>query len=318
MARPFASATAEDVLAAIEAVSVAGKPVEPDYVAAFWGMRSAAADGALRLAVDLGFLAETGGKYAPASPLCRLTRTADVVHKAAVLRLLLDSYLPFTTFRERLVATNNAQTAAEQTRVTLDLDAHRDEVKETLVSLGGFAQALRSEGGGRFVVTSVPHDLHLLAAARACADITSAEMRIRELLTNDVRAITSPVDVVAPLSHAILKAGAGDPRGSIVEAGNAVESYLSEWAARAGVSLVGKHGVNQKVDAMKGSAKLPTKLQNVGYYLGHLRNAADHGVDSDVGGAWNFTDSTGAEYVHVACSFINACRNHELGKAPVV
>ena len=318
MARAFAPATAEDVLAAVEAVSAAGRPVSPDYVAAFWGLRVPAAESALHLAVDLGFLRESGGEFDVLSPLCRLTRTAAVLHKAAVLRLLLDTYEPFTTFRERLIATGNAQTAAEQTRVALDLAAHRDEIKETLVSLGSFAQALQSEGGGRFVVADVPHELHLLAAAQACVDITSAERRIREQLATATLDVASGPHVTSVLAQGLLKAAGSDARGAVLEAGNAVESYLLEWGGRVGVNLAAAPGINSKIDALAAAGHLPGKLAYVGKYLGHVRNAADHGIDTDVGAAWTILPATGVEYVLVACSFLDACRARELALPPAI
>lgn len=48
-------------------------------------------------------------------------------------------------------------------------------------------------------------------------------------------------------------------------------------------------------------------------YLGHLRNAADHGVDQEIGAEWEIADNAGIEYVFVACSFIAAVTRRENG-----
>jgi hypothetical protein len=56
----------------------------------------------------------------------------------------------------------------------------------------------------------------------------------------------------------------------------------------------------------------------VGKYLGHVRNAADHGIDQDVGAAWTIRPQTGLEYVHVACSFLVSIRSRELNRPPDV
>jgi predicted XRE-type DNA-binding protein len=48
-------------------------------------------------------------------------------------------------------------------------------------------------------------------------------------------------------------------------------------------------------------------------YLGHLRNAADHGVDSEIGTQWQVSAKTAVEYVHVAQSTISAMVKRELG-----
>ena len=62
----------------------------------------------------------------------------------------METYRPFSVFRDRLSATGSVDTAAQQTKALLDLDAHREEVKDTLISLGTYTSALRAEGGGRY------------------------------------------------------------------------------------------------------------------------------------------------------------------------
>ncbi len=189
---------------------------------------------ALRVAVDMGFIIETAAGFAPASPISQVTRTSNVGYKAAVLRLMLDAYEPFVVFRERLLATGQATLAAEQTRVALDLEADRDDIRETLVLLlAGFAQAFQSLGGGRYAPSEQPTDLHIAALAQGLADDAAALLRIRERLGPEISAAVSH-DVLVPLGRGLRKALENNTRGAIVEAGNAVESYLAAWAARLG------------------------------------------------------------------------------------
>jgi hypothetical protein len=57
----------------------------------------------------------------------------------------------------------------------------------------------------------------------------------------------------------------------------------------------------------------PAGLVEAAKYLGQVRNAADHGVDidTDVNDVWHILESTGLQYVFVACSFIRACGARE-------
>src|SRR6266850_7243297 len=135
MARPFSPATAEQVVAVTEAVVVNPQPTRVEFVVEFSDLPKDQAESALDLATDLGLLSLEGGRYSVASPLCRFLMTANQDQKATVLRVLLESYRPFVTFRERLVATTLASTAAQQTKVALDLNAHREAIKDTLISL---------------------------------------------------------------------------------------------------------------------------------------------------------------------------------------
>jgi hypothetical protein len=116
----------------------------------------------------------------------------------------------------------------------------------------------------------------------------------------------------------LLRARGNDGRGAVVSAGNAVESYVADLAGRVGVGLAGATGINAIIDRLDQANTLPKKLVFVGKYLGHVRNAADHGVDPDVGASWLIQSSTGTEYVFVACSFLRSTRARELGRPPQV
>jgi hypothetical protein len=318
MARPFSPATAEQVVAVVEAVVVADRPATPQYVAEFSDLTPNQAEAALKLAADVGLLSHSGGKYSKANPLCRFLTTPHLMRKAAVLRLLLESYEPFIVFRERLAATKDVSAAAKQTKAALDLDAHREEVKDTLISLGTYSQALTTQGGGHYGPAEDEAEHPLDAMVHACADMTASEARIRQQLGAAAAAVVSRDHVLLPLADALLKAQENDGRGAVVAAGNAVESYLEEYATRRTVQLGHAPGINAKIDKLVPGNVIPKKLATVGKYLGHVRNAADHGVDTEVGAPWTIRPATGVEYVFVSCSFIAAVTAREQNKPPEI
>ena len=311
MPRVFWRATAEAVVAAVDAACVSIGPVTPDYVADFAQLTVDNAKAALALGADLGLLRDANGEYSPASPLCRALVTSNLQRKATALRLALEDYEPFVTFRERLTATGDASTAARQTKQLLSLTNHHDELKETLVSLGQYSQALVAEGGGVYRPREDSAEYELSALAEGCSSDIAAEHLVRERLGPRALEKVSRDDVVVPLANAVQKAKAKDGRGAVVSAGNAIESYLSALGGRTGVLLTGKNGINAKAEELSAKGKLPKKLLNVAKYLGHVRNAADHGVDSEVGSPWSIREATGVEYCFVACSFVAAVTERE-------
>lgn len=315
MPREFWRATAEAVVAAVDAAYVSIEPVDADYVAAFTQLTVDNAKAALALAADLGLLRESGGTFSQASPLCRALVTANQQRKATALRLALEDYGPFVRFRERLMATGDATIAAQQTKQLLDLSNHHDEVKETLLSLGQYSQALVAEGGGVYKSREDAAVDELTSLAEGCASDAAAEQLVRVQLGPRALEKVSRDEVVVPLANAVQKAKVKDGRGAVVSAGNAVESYLSGLGARCGVLLAGKNGINAKAEELSAKGKLPKKLLNVARYLGHVRNAADHGVDAEIGTSWSIRDATGVEYCFVACSFIAAVTERENGGA---
>ncbi len=278
----------------------------------------AQAAAALEMAQDLGLVQKDGQGWINGSPLSRFLSTSAQPQKAAVMRIVLESYDAFTIFRQQLIATGDATRAARHTRTVLDLDAHHEQIKDTLVGLGTYAQALKTSGGGQYAPTDQPFADALAVLAKACADVAAAEARIREHLGQDAADHASKNDVIDPLADALIRAATHDGRGAVLEAGNAVESFITAAAVGANVALGGATGINSKLQPFVTSHALPVKIASIGHYLGHVRNAADHGVDQEVGAAWDIRDTTGIEYVFVACSFIRAVTRRLANQSPEI
>jgi hypothetical protein len=301
----FSHSTAEQVVAVVNAVTARGVESDVGFVSDFADVSGTQAQAALDLAVDLGLLSTTSsGAYLAASSMCLFFATPEVTQRAAALRVVLESFRPFQVFRERLVATGDTSSAARETKTLLALSAHREDIKETLVSLGTFSQALLVEAGGKYRphAAGLANDLDVLA--QACNDAASAEDRVKQQISDEACALVSNDEVVTPLARGLLHAVSGDGRSAVVYGGNAIESYLVGLALRKSISLVGKNGIISKLQEIKSQTNLPTKLLYIGFYLGHLRNASDHGTDPDIGATWIVRRNTGLEYVYVACSFI--------------
>ncbi len=318
MPRAFSSATAESVVSTVEAVFVKRGATSPQFAADFCQLSLNQASAAMELAVDLGLLRKSGNDFLPLSPLCRFFATTDQMVKASALRVVLESYEPFVFFQQSLARTPQVSTAAQQTQVAFELDEHREEIKETLVSLGTYSQAIESAGGGQYGLKVTRFDNTLAKLATACADAAGAETAIRNFIGAEVEDVCDRANVIVPLSDALIAVRDGDARNAVVNAGNAVESYLVAFASRASVNIVGATGINGKLERFDTAKVLPKKLIAVGKYLGNVRNAADHGTDSEVGAAWSIRIQTGHEYVNVTCSFLVSIRLRELTRPPSI
>jgi hypothetical protein len=318
---PLASqTTAEHVVGAVEALVVNGGPATLDFIAEFLGTTPVNAAAALEMAEELGLLSHNAGTYTTVSPLCRFTAIPE--QKAAVLRILIESYRPFTIFRERLLATADLNGAAQATKVVCTLPAHRDVVKDTLISLGTYSRALVPEGGGNYQLEAASLVNALQVIASACKDVVTAEGRVRSQLGPVAEAVLVPQrdTVIVPLADALLRANNRDGAGAVQAAGNAVESHIAAMAGRMGVGLAGANGIIDKLSRFGAAPRrLPRKLIHIGSYLGAIRNAADHGPDPDINNAsWQIRDATGLEYVFVACSFIAATIGFERQQPPEI
>lgn len=315
MPSPFPS-TAEQVVAAVEAVAVNNGPTDVALVSEFADLPTARAEAALALAVELELLSEASGDYSVASPLCRFFVSAAQQRSAAALRIALESYDPFVAFRARLPYAATASDAARHVKATHGLSGHHDEIRDTLVSLGTFTQGLVSAGGGQYKVPIDEPEEDLNAIASACDDAAKAESQIRAHL-GSAAPLSSEDEVIRPLTDALQRAGRGDPDGAVQQAGNAVEAYLVELAARKTVNITGANGLNAKLERIAQAHSLPEKLKRVSKYSGDIRNAADHGPDADIGNvSWTIRQNTGTEYVFVSCSLLASLAAWENGEAP--
>lgn len=314
MPRAFHSGTAEQVVATVEAVVAFSGGATLAQVAEFTDLREDTARAALALAGDLGLVDPSQQNLLVSNPICRLLRTPSDKQKAAVIRIVLESYEPFLVFREELQSSGDVTLAANRTKARLDLAAHREDVKSTILGLATYSGALIAGHGTQYQRDNESFSTLVLELAAGAADQAAAIHEIREQIGNDAANNTSHENVISPLAAALRQAAARSGREAIVNAGNAIETFLIEYAARHAVNLDGANGVNAKLDRLKAADRMPTKLSFNGKYLGHLRNAADHGVDAEIGAPWGIHEATGLNYVLVATAFIRAVRSFETGQ----
>lgn len=311
MARHFHQATAEQVVIVSEAVvSLSGG--DTATIAAFTDLPPATADNALNLASDMGLLSKNAGNFTMASTLCRLLRTPQDREKAAILRVTIESYEPFLVFREEHEATDNVTDAAQRTKVKLDLDCHREQVKETLLSLATYSGALTAGQGNTYERDARGLTALLDELAAGSLEVAEATLTIREEL-GDAAALVDYDQVILPLVAGLRHAAASSGREAVLQAGIAVENFLTAVATDHATSITGANGINAKMDRLQQAGHYPPKLLNVCKYVGHVRNAADHGADADIGAPWNISAQTGRNYVFVAINLIRAMLAHRAG-----
>lgn len=315
MPRQFSQATAEQVLRVSEAAVALNASATALTISQYNDLPQDLTQRALNLAVDLGLLAVNADNFMPASPLCKLLRTPQEKERAAVLRVIIESYEPFLVFREELEATADAAAAANRTKVRLELDCHREEIKDTLVSLATFSGALIVGHGNSYERDNKSLSNLLAELAAGSGEEAAAIYRVREELGPAAAAVCDHYEVIAPMAASARHASGGAAgREAVVNAGNAVESFLSWYGNECGHPVGNSHGLNAKVEALRIGGHIPTKLVNASKYLGHIRNAADHGVDNDIGAAWDISEATGRNYVFVALQFIRSVVDFHNGR----
>ena len=300
--------SAENVIAATDAALQKPEGVDDNLVSIFLNTTVTYAHDALQMARELSLLREQTGLFLADAKCGLYLCTAVRESKAAVLRYVLEQYEPYRTFKARLELTGIVGEAANQTRALYNIAAHRQIIGDTFTNLGTYAQSLISEGGGLYKPRKDDPKEYLKILDTVIQDRETATLQVSNRLGHQAVSWIDRPSVLENLITAYQRAAVAeqDPRAPIVHAGNAVESFLSQLADHHSVDVATAFGINAKADRLARASHLLSKHTFMVKYLGHVRNAADHGVDSEIGMQWDVSPKTSVEYVHVAQSVISA------------
>lgn len=299
--------TAEDIVGATDAALQAQEGVDEVLVSNFLDIPTDNARNALGMAEQLGLVSTNpAGQFFPTFPYAVYLVTGVLSHKAAILRLALEQYIPYKTFKSRLRLTDSAQEASNQTRALFGINLHRNEIMSTFVSLGTYTNSIVAEGAGRYRVSENESQDFLSVVNEVIQNRETAEICVRRRIGVEAEGWINYEHVLQPLVTAYQMAASAEnePRTPIVYAGNAIESFLEQVADHYAVNVAGANGINAKADRIAQAHHLAVKHKFMVKYLGHVRNAADHGIDGEIGQAWSISEKTAVEYVHVAQSVI--------------
>jgi hypothetical protein len=295
--------SAENIIGATDAALQKPHGVDNNLVASFLDTSPDYARDTLLMASELGLLKQTEpGSFKTASPCAVYVTTASREAKAAVLRFVLEQYEPYRTFKARLAINEVLGEAANKTRALHNIAAHRQTIMDTFSDLGTYSQSLVSQGGGLYRPREDHPQSYLQIIDQVIQDRETATMTVRRELGEEAAAWIHPQDVLEHLVTAYQRAAQADvdPRAPIVHSANALESFLAQLAAHHGISVANAKGLNAKADLLSNANHLTTKHKFMLKYLGHVRNAADHGIDAEIGRQWAVSSATSVQYVHVA------------------
>lgn len=305
MAFNVSQTNAEEIIGATDAVVQKHNGADIQLIADFLATTPTNAQNAANMAVELGLIRYDGTSlYFPKLPYANYLVTSNQIQKASVLRFFLEEYEPYKYFKNRLLITNSSLEASNQVKTVLGLTAHRTELNHTFISLGTFTNSIINEGAGNFSPNANNDYEFISITEEVIHNRQSAELKIRERLGEPLIQWINNQDVYEPIVTAYQRAANTqiDERAPIVSAGNAIESFLTQIAAHLNVQLNNAHGINAKIDRITQAGHLSDKHKQICKYLGHIRNACDHGIDQQIGQAWSISQETGVEYVHVALS----------------
>ncbi len=299
MAYNIVLTTAEDIVAVVDAIVAKGCNVDTAFISEFTGIATdEQVNKALIMAIDLGMIVHdaSSGCYSVNSYLAKklVTATTDE-QKAVIMRLILEQYEPYKVFKTRYGFTHSIERACNQTKILCSISANERDIKSTLISIATYAKALKSEGANLYSFGEEDNIYPLIETS--LLESANTEKSLRDFWGETVYNSVDNITVIEPLTEAFQKSKSQTPdtRAVVVYAANSFESFLDGYANSHGVSLVGQNGILQKRNAL--TSNLSKKHKGMIEFIGHIRNAADHGADADEGGLmWTITKDTALIY----------------------
>ena len=182
------------------------------------------------------------------------------------------------------------------------------------MSLATYSGALIARHGNSYERDAKGISALLDELAAGSREVAGATHTVRMELGPDAAGQVNHDHVILPLAAGLRHAAAGAGREAVLQAGIAVENFLTSVAAHHGTNIAGAHGINAKMDRLVQASQYPGKLHNICKYLGHVRNAADHGNDAEIGAPWDISGPTGRNYIFVAAVFIRSMVAHLAGR----
>lgn len=286
--------TAEDIVGVVDAVLAKPEACTKEYISEFADLSTTQTDNALLMAQELNLINSTSNStYESTSFLARLiVSSRNDTHKAAVMRLVLEQYEPYITFKTRYLFTGSIDLASKQIKTMYSMSSSYKDIRNTIINIGTYSRALINDGANTYKFNqdevSYIEILELALKFKANDDYALSSQ-----LGEKACSYVNKENILNPLSEAYSKIQNydNDKNSIILYAGNAFESFLQQIADENGISLVGKNGISSKADALK--TVLSKKHRGMIQYIIQIRNSADHGADSDEGGkVWTISDDT--------------------------
>ena len=245
------------------------------------------------------------GFYSSKSFLARLiVLSRDDNHKAVILRLVLEQYEPYITFKLRFSFTDSIDLACKQVKTIYSMSCTYKDIRNAIINLATYSKAMINDDASLYKLNQdeVTYIEILELALRFKSNDDNA---LRVQLGDSVCDFLDTEKVFNPLSdsYSRIQNFDTDPKTPILYAGNAFESFLQQIADKHSISLSGKNGTSQKSDTLNGV--ISKKHRGMIQYISQVRNAANHGADPDENGdIWKVSDTTAQLYPVIVASII--------------
>jgi hypothetical protein len=269
----------------------------------------------LEAGVLLGFLrTNDNDEYEVDEQILRLITHTDDLGRRLIFRMQLNNFRPFELFAERIFCGDSSLEAARKVKQIHDLTNNFVTLKGTLENWGLYSTCFTQDPIGKLVSAS-GHDATPQYLRNIQSSIENEEQARTFISTRlgEESFGSLPTEVVNLISSAIVKTQLRvDEKQEIAfSIGTAMEKVLSIIGNNNDppIDLSGANGINQMADLLRSNDVITKKHVGLIQAVGAFRNAANHGIDNEIGKDWQLSYETIFDIILLLIDIINSLFN---------
>jgi len=256
------------------------------------------AERALEAAVLLGYVVKKpDGSFVSVDDLLLIHTHSNIIGRRIILRYRLELFLPFQRFKERIYCGDSPLEAADKVKTIFNVVNDTYNLKEILTRWGIYSGAFTTDTLGDLQCAS-PDSLlptYMTNIDLSLKNIEKARVFIQERLGEEYFNII-PTEIIDGLSSALVKCVTQyEPKSASAFAiGTSMEKFLAYVAANNSptIDLTGANGLSQMGEILRSNSIITKKHIGLIHAIATLRNAADHGVDVEIGKSWQLSNKS--------------------------
>lgn len=248
----------------------------------------------------------------------QLGRTPNEEMRINMLRKFVQEYEPFVTFVQYYLNDASIDEAARKVYVLYGFEGKNAAfLRDLFVTWGSSIGILMKEESGFAVIKTIESQLTAMNPISFSLD---EDMAIRIYISDILGAEVFSTLVSAEIEELVngYKKCETDARGAIECAGRAVEDFLRRVSLYVGVSVSGKNGIGQVVNALYNNKdskgvldnKIHSKQLSIGVAIADIRNMAGHSLEARTMERWVLTSHSAKIYIELVLSFIKSIHEY--------
>jgi len=294
-----------NLLDVVEAVCVLGNGATVDEIVQYADTTTDSAEKALKMAMQLELVIFESDSYKPDLPFARLLTNARINEKKPILKFRLMEYKPFKFFTELILKGEDETRAASKTKTVFDINGSRTILKNTFLDLGTFSGIFIETEKGTEAVFKTENEL--ITVFNSIENTINDETQIGSFVTNQLDDIVA--EYIKDLTERLVSAGtkfSSAPISCVKETADVFEDFLKKLCSDENVDISRATGIIRIGDKLKSDGKVTTKHQGFIHFIGQMRNAFKHTLDTEVGRSWQASSDLGLEVFLITLTAMNS------------